>query len=263
MLSSKRTLPSFSPRAALACAALAALSGVSTSALAGDEPVAPLLTQCSAPVASIMVGGLQCKASNCGNGGAGAGGGGIAALMGALAGAGQAPVTGIGDGIKDMLTTALQETGCFEVMERDAMNEIEQELARAGKKVQTRQADFLVSGSVTQIDVERSSTGFGGGLLPIIGSVGVNTQKASVAMDVRLISVDTARVVGSRKLTANSEKSSFGVGGLGGMPMGGSLVGFAGGFSSLKGTNLEAVTRDAVIQAANFLVEQAKTAKPR
>lgn len=238
-------------------AAVAALA-VSGSAFA-QEKTAPALPKCEAPIATIMVGKLQCKAGNCQNASAGQNNP-LAALLSA---AGQPNMSSIGDGIKDMMTTALQETGCFEVMEREAMDEIAKELALAGKKLETKQADFLVSGSITQIDVEKKSTSFGGGFIPIIGAVGVNKETASVAMDLRLVSVDTAKIVGSKKVAASTENSSFGIGGLGFGTAGGSVIGFGGGYSALKGTNLEAVARDAVLQSTIFLVDEAKKVKGR
>lgn len=245
----------------LARAALAAVSLAAASAFAADV-APPTLARCERPLASVMVGKLQCKAANCGSGNVGANAGGIAALL-ALAngGVGSGNVTGIADGIRDVLTTALAESGCFDVQDRDALNEIEQELARAGKKVQTQQAEYLISGAVTQIEVNTENKSFGGGFLPLVGSIGTKTQKAEVALDMKLVNIDTAKVVASKRASASSENSSFAVGGLGGAPVGGSLVGFGGTYASLKGTNLEAVTKDAIVQSVNFLVETVRQAK--
>jgi curli biogenesis system outer membrane secretion channel CsgG len=179
-------------------------------------------------------------------------------LMALLAAAGQPGVSGIGDGIRDMMTTALQNSGCFEVMDRDALDEIRKELEAAGKKMETESADFIVTGAVTQIEVETSSTSIGWGFIPGIGSIGTTTQKAQVGLDLRLISVANAKVVGSRHIESSSEDSSFGIGGLGFGTAGGALVGFGGSFSNLKGTSLEKVTRDAIYKSIDFLITEAK-----
>lgn len=254
--------------------ALAATLAFSTAALAADPAPAPTLPKCDKPIASVMVGKMQCKAANCG-GGQGNQAGGIAALL-ALAQAqnGGTPlnVTGIADGIKDVLVTALTESGCFDVQDREAMDEIAKELEMAGKKVQTQQADFLVSGAVTQIEVTQDNKSLGGGLLgaitsnPIIGAVaggvGFKTQKASVGLDMKLVNVNTAKVVASKRAEASSETSSFTLGGGVGAGGTGGIAGFGGSLSSLKGTNLEAVTKDAIVQSVHFLVDAARTAKP-
>jgi curli biogenesis system outer membrane secretion channel CsgG len=223
-------------------------------AQATDTP-APL--HCDKPIAKIVVGKLTCKSASCNNASAGS----ANPLMALRAAAGQPNVFGIGDGIKDMMTTALQETGCFEVMDRDSMDEIKKELEAAGKKVETEVADFLVTGSVTQIDMEKSSTNIGWGMIPIIGSVGLSTQKANVALELRLVSVTNATVLTSKRIESSTEDKSFGIGGLGFGGIGGALVGFGGSFSSLKGTSLEKVTRDAIFKATDFLVVEAKKAK--
>lgn len=220
-----------------------------------QEQVARL--RCAMPIAKVMVGKLTCKASSCNNASAGH----ANPLMALLAAAGQPNVSGIGDGIKDMMTTALQETGCFEVMDRDSMEDIKRELEAAGKKVDMEVADFLVTGSVTQVDMEKSTTNIGWGMIPVIGSLGRTTQKASVGLDLRMVSVANGKVLNSKRIEASTEDSSFGIGGVGFGMAGGALVGFGGSFSSLKGTSLEKVTRDAIFKATDFLVVEAKKAK--
>jgi curli biogenesis system outer membrane secretion channel CsgG len=216
---------------------------------------------------------MACKASNCAGGQAAQNGLGAMLAMAQAAQGGGMPlnVSGIADGIKDVLVTALTESGCFEVQDRDQMDEIAQELARAGKQVQTTQADFLVSGAVTQIDVSqdnKSAGGLIGGLLsraPLIGAVAANvgykTQKAAVGLDMKLVDVNTAKVVASKRAQASTETSSFSLGGGAGALGAGGLGGFGGSLSSLKGTNLEAVTKDAIVQSVTFLVEAARAAK--
>jgi curli biogenesis system outer membrane secretion channel CsgG len=219
------------------------------------EAAAP--AHCDKPIAKVMIGNLSCKAASCNNASAGSSNP-LAAL---LAAAGQPNVSGIGNGIKDMMTTALQSSGCFEVMDRESMEEIRKELTLAGKTMETEAADFLIAGSVTQIDMEKTSANFGWGLIPGIGSIGRTTQKASLGLDLRLVSVDTGKVLSTKKIESSMEDSSFGIGGLGFGMGGAGLVGFGGAFSSLKGTSLEKVTSDAIYKATDFLVVEAKKAK--
>lgn len=242
--------------------AFAALALASFAAVAADAPPAPQLPKCDKPIASVVVNKLSCKAANCNSANQGQNPGGLAALLAAVNGAnGGGNVSGIADGIKDVLVTALTESGCFDVQDREQLAEIQAELALAGKKVETEQAEFMVSGAITQIDVSTETKSFGGGFIPIIGSVGTKTQKAAVALDMKLVSISNAKVVGSKRAQASSENSSFsmGAGAIG--PIGGGFGGFGGSFSSLKGTNLEAVTKDAIIQSVTFLVDSARAAK--
>jgi curli biogenesis system outer membrane secretion channel CsgG len=238
-----------------------------TSSFAQDDtaPPAPVISlpHCDKPLASVMVGKMQCKAANCGSGAPNSGANGLAALlqMANAANNGLTNVSGIADGIKDVLVTALSETGCFDVQDREAMDEIAQELERAGKKVQTVQAEYLISGAVTQIDVSTDNKSFGGGFIPIIGAIGTKTQTAEVALDMRLVNVDTAKVVASKRSSASTENSTFTVGAGGMGTLNGSFGGFGGTLSSLKGTNLEAVTKDAIVQSVHFLVDATRQAK--
>lgn len=224
---------------------------------ASDASDSSTRLRCDKPIAKVMIGKLSCKAASCTNASAAS----ANPLMALLAAAGQPNVSGIGDGIKDMMTTALQETGCFEVMDRESMDDIKRELEAAGKTVETEAADFLIAGSVNQIELEKSSTSIGWGMIPVIGSIGKNTQKASIAMDLRLVSVASGKVVNSKRIDANTEDSSFGIGALGFGMGGAGPIGFGGAFSSLKGTSLEKVTREAIFKTTDFLVTEAKKAK--
>ena len=219
------------------------------------EGIAP--AQCDKPIARVMIGNLSCKAASCNHASAGSSN----PLLAFLAAAGQPNVSGIGNGIKDMMTTALQSSGCFEVMDRESMEEIKKELAFAGKTMETQAADFLIAGSVTQIEMEKTNASIGWGLIPVIGSIGRTTQKASLGLDLRLVSVDSGKVLSTKKIESSTEDSAFAISGVG-IGMGGAgIVGFGGAYSSLKGTSLEKVTRDAIYKATDFLVVEAKKAK--
>jgi curli biogenesis system outer membrane secretion channel CsgG len=240
------------------------LVGFSAGAVAADKTPPVMLPRCAAPLASVMIGKMQCKAANCNAATPGAGqAGGIAALIEMVnsANGGVTNVTGIADGIKDVLTTALTETGCFSVQDRDQMDEIAQELGRTGKTVQAEQAEFLISGAVTEIDVSVQNKSFGAGMIPIVGSIGKRKQSASVSLDMKLVSVNSAKVLASRRATATTETSSTSIGGFGAGFVGGNIGGFGGSFSNLKGSNLEAVTKDAIAQSVIFLVEAVTQAK--
>ena len=242
-------------------AAAGVLAAMTGAVFAADQPPPQIqLPHCDAPIASVMVGKMQCKAANC-QGGQSTSQNPLMALIQAQQGGVPLNVTGIADGIKDVLVTALTETGCFSVQDREEMDEIAGELALAGKKVETKQAEYLISGAVTEIDVSQENKSFGGGMIPIIGAIGSKKQKAAVALDMKLVSVDTATVVSSKRATASTENSSLslGVGGIG--MVGGTVGGFGGAFSSLKGTNLEAVTKDAIAQSVVFLVDAARQDK--
>jgi curli biogenesis system outer membrane secretion channel CsgG len=167
-----------------------------------------------------------------------------------LALSGQPNVEGIGSGLGDMMVTMMKSTGCFSIQERQDLDAINKELALVGKKVEAEPADFIISGSVTQISLEQARSNFGFGLIPVIGSVSSTTQKAEVALDLRLIEVQKAKIMESKSFSAKSSKTSWGVGGGGAS----AVAGFGGTFSKLNGTALEVVAKQALVEAVNFMV---------
>jgi len=83
---------------------------------AEDTKVAEIkvpVAHCSEPVLSIAINDVECTASNCQDTKAPSGG--FAGLAQMISGAGG--ISGIGNGIKSMLTNALGETKCFKIID--------------------------------------------------------------------------------------------------------------------------------------------------
>lgn len=233
------------------------------------------LPRCEKPLGTLVIGKITCKADACQTGSASNANNPMAQLI-ELANrqrnGGSAPVGNIGGGLSDMLTTALKESGCFDVQEREAMDEINKELALAGKKVEAQQADYLVTGSITSVEVNTDSKGVNLGMIPgagifgaVLGQVGATTKKASLSLDIRVIDVSKAKVLDSKTIDANSENTSFGIGGGGYGTMTGLPGGFGGSLSSLKGTSLEAASREAIANSTIFIANtlfKARGVKP-
>lgn len=226
----------------------AALSALSVPGFAEEVKPEPVLTKCDKPIASVTVGTVSCKASACKQATAGRDN----MLVQLMSLAGQPNVEGIGEGLGDMMVTVMRNTGCFDLQERQALDDINRELALVGKKVEAKQADYIISGSVTRISLVQDRSNFGFGLIPVIGSVSSTTQKAEVSMDLRLIDVNKAKILESQTFSAKSAKTSWGVGGGGTI----GVAGFGGSFSKLNGTALEVVAQQAIVEAVNFMVDR-------
>lgn len=235
-----------------------ALMVLSTGAFAQTTKVTEVdyaLPKCAAPVASVMVGKLVCKASGCqkqedlGNS--------QLAALARLAGAAQPNFANIGDGLAAMLTTALKETGCFEIQEREALEELNKELALVGKKVEVQQADFMISGAITSVNMNTEKKAIGGGFIPIIGAISTTTNSADIGVDIKIIDVNRAKVLESKTFQANNETTSYGLGGAG---WGGGAA-LIGGMSSIKGTPMEPVVRDVLARVASFSSNKLMLAK--
>lgn len=184
------------------------------------------LPKCAKPVASVVVGKITCKAASC-QAQEGSGNSQLAALARLAAQQNQANFAGIGDGMSAMLTTALKETGCFEIQEREELDDVAKELALVGKKVEAQQADFLISGSITSINMTTERKALGGGVIPVLSSFHKTTKTADLGVDMKIIDINHAKVMESRTFEANNQTSntSFGAAAWGGL----NRPGFCGG----------------------------------
>jgi len=217
--------------------------------------------KCAKPIAKVIVSEIKCKSADCSSGAGqqdpkryrwweymGTGGGNVH----------QPTYTGVGTGMTEMLSTALSQTGCFDVMERASLDELNKELALVGKKVEAEAADFLITGSITSLGFEQSSTGLGGlgglfkGPLALVaGSVDFKKSKVHMNMDLRIVNVNKAKLLASRTFQADNQKSGFGLSAAG---FGGG-VGLGGSHASISGSPLEEVARDLLVRSTSFVTD--------
>jgi len=160
----------------------------------------------------------------------------------------------IGDGVADMLSTALFRTGKFVVLERGAGLKSIQEELNLGQSGYVRQgaspqmglmegADVLVIGAITAFEPNASGIG-GGGIaiplnLPVVGGLRVGKKEAYIAADIRLVDVATGRIINATEVEGKT--SSWKLGGLGGGIMGNMALG--GGLGAYKNTPMEKAVR--------------------
>ncbi|GAB6034573.1 CsgG/HfaB family protein [Galenea microaerophila] len=218
-------------------------SQVSTNVKTGGPTVKQAVTY-QGPKARIAIAGFKCKAAKC-NG-------------------------EIGDGVSDMLSTSLFQSGRFIVLERgEGLEAIKEELnlsgsgyiepSKAARKGLMEGADILVIGSITAFEPNASGMGVGGivipGNVPLIGGVKVGKKEAYIAADIRLIDVRTGRVINAT--TVEGKASNWKVGGLGGGLVG--SVALGGGLSVYKNTPMEKAVRvmiDNAVQSISQLVPE-------
>ncbi|MCS6957892.1 MAG: CsgG/HfaB family protein [Aquificaceae bacterium] len=211
------------------------------------------VVKCSEPVHSIMVMEFDCKANACAH--ANPGTPHLAYLYEVLTGSGG--VRGIGTGLTTMLSNALKTTNCFRIVDLEQYERMKRLLAATGQQVQPPKVDYVISGSITALELERSGGALGGGIVPILGAINVRKDKARIGVEVNVINPQSLEIVLSNSFDANSEKSSWGLFGAG---WGGTGAG-GGGWSVSKNLSLDMVARDVVVQVANSVAE--KLAGPR
>jgi curli biogenesis system outer membrane secretion channel CsgG len=155
-----------------------------------------------------------------------------------------------GRGMRDMLTTALFQSSRYIVLERERMAALEAERARRGSKGKIEDADLLVTAAITGFDPGESGMSGGvGGLLgkKMLGGLTGSFKQARVTMDIRVIDVDTGRIIAATSAEGKATTVGAGIAGIGG-PMGGALKGFEKG-------PMEGAIREMIKASVDFIVE--------
>ena len=163
----------------------------------------------------------------------------------------------IGDGMQDMLTTALFNTNRFIVLEREQLGEVlkEQDLAASGRVKKGTEAptgeiygaELLITAAVTEF--EGGAKGVGGGTKVLGVTVGGGVKKAHIAIDIRIIDTKTSQIVAATSVEGSA--TNIALGGL--TNIGGSLPVAMGGFSK---TPTEKAIRICIQKAVEYIVSQ-------
>ncbi len=164
----------------------------------------------------------------------------------------------IGDGMSEMLSTALFHSNRFIVLEREQLGEVlkEQDLATAGRikkgtgapTGEIEGAELLITGAVTEF--EPNAGGVGGGL--IIGGlplgIGGGMKRAHIAIDVRVIDAKTSRILAATSV----EGKATDIGGLGAIGLGPLGI----GLGAYAKTPMEKAIRVTIQKAVEFIASQ-------
>jgi curli biogenesis system outer membrane secretion channel CsgG len=160
---------------------------------------------------------------------------------------------GVGWELSGMLSNELGSTRAFTVLERSKVQNIleEQNLgasgrvtgATAAKMGKMIGAKYLIAGTVTSYEEDTSNTGGGvsfGGI-----SVGGKSASAYLAVDLRVINVETGAVDFSRTIEGRAKS--------GGMSLGLSRGGFGGSLANENKTPAGKAIRAALVEATDYL----------
>jgi curli biogenesis system outer membrane secretion channel CsgG len=174
----------------------------------------------------------------------------------------------VGKGIADLTVKYLVQDGTYSVIERKAMDKIltEQNFSNsdranpnsAAKLGKLLGVDAIIVGSVTQFGNDNKNTKVGGGGGPWgaygVGGIGHKSSKAIVAVDARMVDIDTAEILGvaAGKGESSRESTSLLGGGGGWHGWGGGAVDF--GSSDFQQTILGEAVNAAVKQMSGELI---------
>jgi curli biogenesis system outer membrane secretion channel CsgG len=126
------------------------------------------------------------------------------------------PPTDFGQGLAEMMTSALTETNRFVVLERSntGLQDIGKEQQMGGvtdvSRAQQNQmlgAQYLIRGAVTEFSYSGSGTNMAGGVAGFLPSFGDNT--ATVTIDVRIYDSSTGEVIASKYATGKAKSRAF------------------------------------------------------
>ena len=168
----------------------------------------------------------------------------------------------IGDGMAEMMATALFNTNRFIVLERQQISDVlaEQDLGAAGRVNQETAApigqiegaELLITGAVTGYEPGASGYfgGIGGGKKDIAGGVLAALKGSYIAIDVRVIDTKTSRILSA----VTVEGTASDLEGLIGMAIG--KVGLGTGLGGWAKTPMEKALRLCIQEAVNFIVSK-------
>ncbi len=164
-------------------------------------------------------------------------------------------------GLRDMLTTALVQSGRYRVLERQEISSIKSEIALGEegyaeetssiKRGRIKGADLMVIAAITGWEPGTSGGraglgGIGGG---IIGGIMGGMRKSSLAMDIRIIDTSTSEVLAATRVEGEARDVNLGI--LAGGIIGD--VGLGGGLSMYAKTPMEKAIRIAINEAAKYI----------
>ena len=160
---------------------------------------------------------------------------------------------GVGWELSGMLSNELAATGDFRVIERSKIESVlaEQNLAASGRVTpgtgaqigKLTGAEYLIAGTVTAYEENTASTGGGisfGGV-----SLGGNSSKAYLAVDLRVINATTGEIDFVRTIEGNAKG--------GGVSVGVYRGGFGGALSQQKNTPRGKAIRAALVEITDYL----------
>ena len=149
--------------------------------------------------------------------------------------------------VMDMMVTELNKAGVFELIERERLDHVAEELKLSQEGLvdpsmvieigKLHSAQYNMEGAITLYYYNEKAKGF---VLPIIGSAAI-AKTAYVLLEIRIVDNKTSSIVYSSEQLGSSRQDSKG-------SLGGYKGFFIGGYKRTYGGILASATRDAVLK---------------
>ncbi len=169
----------------------------------------------------------------------------------------------IGDGMADMLTTALVNSGRYIVLERGSLDMVlgEQDLGASGRVRgdtaaaigEIEGAELLVVAAVTEfLDNAGGTQGaIGGGRLgQVLGAIAGGSRSAHMAIDLRVVDATSSRILAATSVEGEARDFNL-AGALGGAT---GTAGLGGALSTWKNTPREKALRSVIDSAVDYVI---------
>jgi len=171
----------------------------------------------------------------------------------------------IGDGLREMLQSALFESNRFYVLDRMDSRGIAAEQKLSYSKMASRDApklgaqmeiaELLFYGTVTEFEAQASGGGFKASLPSATTAAAAGTKSAHMAIDIKVVDVASGRLVAARRLSgsASSYKATAGTSLFGGsatMPV---------SLGVFKNTPMELAIRDCIYRSVIYASQSLPT----
>jgi len=160
---------------------------------------------------------------------------------------------GTGSELQDMLIAELASTEAFSILERKELDKVigELKLGESGlvdertksQLGKLKGAKYLIAGTVSSFEENTSGSDAGVSFMGV--SVGGKKVTAYLAVDVKLIDVETGEIVESKTIEANSSG--------GGLRVSGSVLGMSGGLGKQEKTPAGKAIRGCIVHVADYL----------
>jgi len=165
----------------------------------------------------------------------------------------------IGDGLREMLITALMNTNRFRIVERQELEAVlqEQQLSSSGAvsadsqvaSGQLKAADIVVTAAVTEFEPEATgSSGSVGGGGVFGGLLRAAFNKAHMALDIRIIDTATSEILAATRVQGEAKDIAAGI-----LAQYSSSWSLGGGLSLYRNTPMEKAIRVAIIEAVKYI----------
>ncbi len=161
--------------------------------------------------------------------------------------------SGVGRDLANMLTNEMGSSGKFKMVERQKLQSVikEQDLGTSGrvrkgtaaKAGKLTGAQYLVTGTVSAYEEDTSSQG--GGISVMGVSIGGGSNKAYIAIDIRVVNTTTGDISYFRTVEANSSG--------GGLRIGLNIGGIGANFGGKKKTPAGKAIRACIIEITEYL----------